>query len=380
MPCGGNFKMDYTLVYNFIATVGNVTNIDKPYTLYYDETNNHRVFKITDNGFNVNEHEFFFILGGIGFEPDNIASVDDINELFNAFSLQATVKEVKFNKHIHKDDKVNFLTLLSNPRITALIEWLNDKNYLIHYSYLDNFYYTTVDIVDSMDESQLLGPDFNRELKNSLYLFIRENQAEFLNFLFEMDYPNIKNHKKFVEKLIDWIGSLNVNEDFCLEYLRQSLKGYRQKQLLFLENNKDKVAIDDYSSFYAQKIITHPNAKHIFDEELIIQKKLIANPVELSGYDLDYKFVKSETERLVQVSDLIVGVISKWLSYVDSAASIINLGEMLNEVSVTQKIILKKFQEILKHSLSESTGFKHSTASNDFEDKVKFFLEYDFSQ
>lgn len=367
--------MDYTDVYNFIASLGGVTNIDKQYILYYDETNNPRTFKITDDGFNVNEHEFF-ILGGIGFEVDNFVSTEDIKELFDALSLQANIAEVKF-KHIRQNAQ-DFLMLISKPKVVKFIDWLFEKKYLIHYSYIDNFYYTIVDIVDSMEESWFGGTELNRELKNSLYSLIKKNQEWFLNLLIEMDYPNIKNHNEFIEKLVDWIWSINIKDDFYLEYLRQSLKSYRDKQLIFLENNEDRVAIGDYSTFYTNMIITYPNANHIFDHELIIEEVLKVNPIELSGYErISYKFVDSKDERLIQVSDLIVGVLRYWMAFLESV-SIQDLGVILDETSKFQRVNLKKFQGILLYSLSVSTGFKHGIGSNDFELKINYFLEYEF--
>lgn len=367
--------MDYSDIYNFISSVGGVTNIEKEYILYYDETNNPRTFKITDNGFNVNEHDFF-ILGGIGFEADNFASTDDIDELFDAFLLQANVTEVKF-KHI-RNNAQDFLELISKPKVAVLIDWLFEKKYLIHYSYVDNFYYTIVDIVDSMEESWSGGLDLNRVLKNSLYSLIKENRNLFLSLLIEMDYPNIKNHDKFVEKLVDWLGSLNIKDDFYLEYLRNILKSYRERKLPLLENNEDRIAIGDYSTFYINLIITYPNANHIFDHELYIEEIMDANMKELLGHEsIKYKFVDSKDERLVQVSDLIIGVLRYWMAFLESA-SIKNLGEILNKISESQKINLKKFQEILLYSLRISTGFKHGSGSNEFELKISYFLEYDF--
>ncbi|MGG0891875.1 DUF3800 domain-containing protein [Cytobacillus horneckiae] len=371
----GGTEMDYSQLYNFIASEGGVTNIDKKYILYYDETNNPRTFRLTDDGFNVNELEFF-ILGGIGFESDKSASDDDIDELFSNFRLQGNATEVKF-KHIRQNAQ-DFLSLLSKPRVTILIEWLYEKQYSIHYSYVDNFYYTIVDIVDSMEESWFGGPVLNRELKDHFYSLIKEYQDWFISLLIEVDYPNIKNHKKFVWEIVDWIWSVNIGDDFYLEYLRQSLKSYRNRQLVFLENNEDKVAISDYSTFYANLIVTFPKADHIFDHELSVEELLNANPIELSGHkDINYKFVDSKDERLVQVSDLIVGVLRYWMAFLESV-NIQELSEILNVLSELQKVKLKKFQEILLHSLDISTGFKHSVASNEFELKVSFFLEYDF--
>lgn len=145
-----------------------------------------------------------------------------------------------------------------------------------------------------------------------------------------------------------------------------------------MENNEDKVAISDYSTFYANLIVTFPKANHIFDHELSVEALLNANPIELSGHkDINYKFVDSKDERLVQVSDLIVGVLRYWMSFLESV-NIQNLSEILNGLSELQKVKLKKFQGILIHSLDISTGFKHGVASNEFELKVSFFLEYDF--
>ncbi|WML42013.1 DUF3800 domain-containing protein [Neobacillus sp. OS1-2] len=367
--------MDYSQIYNFIASEGGVTNIDKKYILYYDETNNPRTFRLTDAGFNVNEHEFF-ILGGIGFESDNAASDDDIDELFSKFQLQGNATEVKF-KHIRQNAQ-DFLSLLSKSRVTTLIDWLLEKQYSIHYSYVDNFYYTIVDIVDSMEESWFGGPGLNRELKDRFYSLIKEYQDWFISLLIEVDYPNIKNHKKFVGEIVDWIWTVNIGDDFHLEYLRQSLKNYRNRQLVFLEDNEDKVAISDYSTFYANLIVTFPKANHIFDHELYVEELLNANPIELSGHKvINYKFVDSKDERLVQISDLIVGVLRYWMAFLESV-NIQDLSEILNGLSELQKVKMKKFQVILLHSLDISTGFKHSVSSNEFELKVSFFLEYDF--
>lgn len=103
-----------------------------------------------------------------------------------------------------------------------------------------------------------------------------------------------------------------------------------------------------------------------------------ANPIELLGHKgVNYKFVDSKDERLVQISDLIVGILRYWMAFLESV-DIEKLSEILNRLSELQKIKMKKFQEILLHSLDISTGFKHGIGSNEFELKVSFFLEYDF--
>ena len=138
--------MDYSQLYDFIVSSGRITNIGEKYILYYDETNNPRTFKLTNDGFNVNEHEYF-ILGGIGFEAENMALEKDIDKLFSELLIQRNATEVKFN-HIRQNAR-DFLSLISKPKVNTLIEWIYENKYIIHYSYIDNFYYTIVDIVDS---------------------------------------------------------------------------------------------------------------------------------------------------------------------------------------------------------------------------------------
>lgn len=40
-------------------------NIDNIYTFYYDETNNMRALKVTENGLNIGEQPICFALGGV---------------------------------------------------------------------------------------------------------------------------------------------------------------------------------------------------------------------------------------------------------------------------------------------------------------------------
>ncbi|WYW24393.1 DUF3800 domain-containing protein [Bacillus atrophaeus] len=76
---------------------------------------------------------------------------------------------------------------------------------------------------------------------------------------------------------------------------------------------------------------------------MFIEEILNANPIELLGHEsIKYKFVDSKDERLVQVSDLIIGALRYWMAFLESV-SIQNLGKILNKISEFQKINLKKF-------------------------------------
>jgi hypothetical protein len=368
--------MDYTILYNYIAETGQITNMNEGFALYYDETNNLRTFKLTDDGFNYDERAFF-VLGGMAFIKGAEPSKEEIEELFIELQLQSSAVEIKF-KHIQQKSK-DFLELLSKPKVKTFLNWLYHKQYAIHYSYIDNFYYTIVDIVDSMEESAYGGFELNRSLKDSLYSLIKEHQDWFVHLLIEVDYPNVKNHKRFVEELADWISTVNIEDDFNLEYLRQSLKSYRKKQLVFLEDNEDRIAIPDYSGFYSNAIITFPNSLHIFDHELRVEALISDNPIELFGAKVgNYKFVDSKDCYLIQISDLVVGILRMWMSFLEMN-DIMSLYQTYNSIQSEIKPVITQFQQILINSLEVSTGFKHGIASNDFELKINSFLEYNFS-
>lgn len=206
--------MDYTDIYENIINSG-ITNFDESYILYYDETNNPRKFCLTQEGFNVNEREFF-ILGGVGFE--NTASIEnlEIDKLLCDFKIQKNTNEMKF-KHIKCKSK-NLTELIIQKRVQILIDWIIEKNAFIHYSYIDNFYYSIVDIVDTVEQSFWIGPEFQREIKDSLYSLIKKIKRGLLTCLSHMTiqilkiitFLSAKLLILFVGKILMKISNLNI--------------------------------------------------------------------------------------------------------------------------------------------------------------------------
>ncbi|WP_281738664.1 DUF3800 domain-containing protein [Enterococcus dispar] len=368
--------MDYTINYGFIKENGNVTNMNEPYMLFYDETNNPRTFRLNDTGFNVDESEYF-IVGGVGFKTLNDADTAPVDKLFHGLRLQSNATEAKF-KHIQQNAK-DFLSLMAKPKVRCFLDWLNGiETAFIHYSFVDNFYYAIVDIVDSTDESWFMGPDFNRELKGQLYSLIKEYKDWFIELLIEVDYPNIKNHQYFITQVVEWLWTVNISDDFHLEYLRQSLKSYRNKNLVFLEDNRDGVAIDDYSGFYANCIVTYKNAYHLFDHETKIEELLNDNSIEIDCEHLkNYSFVDSKDYRMIQISDLIVGILRMWMAFLEDK-NVQQIVMALKSATSEQKEYISKLQQLMRKSLQISTGFKHGIGSNDFEIKMATFIDYQF--
>ncbi|MFK4966511.1 DUF3800 domain-containing protein [Lactococcus garvieae] len=367
--------MDYSNVVDLISKLHHVPNMDKEYILYYDETNNPRVFRLTENGFNYDE-KAYFILGGIAFERTNIPKEEDIEVLLKKLKLQHNLSEIKF-KHI-KQNANSFIDLISKNRVKELISWLHENNYWIHYSFRDNFYYSIVDIIDSLPETGFGGLEFNRDIKNSLFQYIEADKEWFVQFLKYYEYPNVKNHREFINQLLIWIDNINPNGfDFNIEYIRQALKSKKEDVLTLLTDNLTDILIPNFSDIYANSIYTYYKSEHIFDEELEIQKIIDDNPIEVFGKKVSYEFINSKNIIFIQISDLVVGVLRMWMTYLEKH-TITEMKEIFLSLSMAQKQTIIEFQDILNNSLVESFGFKHGSGSNVFEQKIAYFLEYKF--
>lgn len=370
--------MDYTEIRNQSILLGHLSfaKMGKEYEIYYDETNNSRLFKITDEGFNY-DVKAYFILGGLIFEKGDLPSEESLSRLYDDLELQKNIKEIKF-KHI-KQGAVNFLDFLTKPRGQKLIDWLFKNDYWIHYAFRDNFYYSIVDIIDSMEESAFGGIDFNRELKNKLYTNIQADKQTFLKILRRFGYPNIVDQVDFIEAVIEWIEKMNQMDDFLLEYIRQSIKRHRKKSLVLLKNNREAVTIESYDDLYRQRILLFAYSEHTFDQEDVVEKRLKDPPMQISGQSINYKFVDSKDSQLVQLSDITVGILRMWLGYLEGK-TIDELVKDFNNLNLKVKEVITQFQIILNKSLEENIAFKLGISSNDFEQKVAFFLNYNFSK
>ncbi|WP_143353645.1 DUF3800 domain-containing protein [Candidatus Enterococcus mansonii] len=367
--------MDYTGLVKAISELHNVPKMDKEYELYYDETNNSRIFRLTDEGFNFNE-KAYFLLGGLAFEKGKRPSKESLESLVEKLRVQQNSTEIKF-KHIQQKAKV-FLELISKKRTKDFIEWLYDNKCWVHYSYRDNFYYSIVDIIDSLEKSSFGGFEFNRELKSTLYDCIAKDKDWFIQLMIYFDYPNVKDHNQFIDEMLKWFERINPDGyDFNIEYLRQSMNSHRKDILIFLEGNKDRVMIENYADIYRNSILTFYNSFHVFDEELEIQKSLDKDTIEVFGKKVSYEFVKSENSIFVQLSDLIIGVLRMWMAFLESH-SIFELKELFSNLTIAQKQTTIQFQSLMYNSLLESFGFKHGSGSNQFEEKINYFMEYNF--
>jgi hypothetical protein len=351
-----------------------LTKVDDEYTLYYDETNNIRRLYVTPHGFNVRE-PMCFVLGGIahGGPPRPL----DIVGLRNAVRLQPSAKEVK----LEYLGKGSFLQILASEKIEIYLRWLLDHGLFIHYQATDPLYWSTVDIIDSIitDTSLAHLQPFHQLLKDDLFTVVRLDVDQVAELYHRYSYPNIGRAQRsnFIAELRNW---LDMRAELLLETNFQVLKGVleagaRIKALPYLEDETPNTLIESFSGFFIDRICLFKNASHILDVEEVIKARLEAMTFRDGDRVVhNYRFVDSTAESGVQVSDPLVGLLGKFLSYVRRT----HLNELVTArrtLTSSQCDNLSALEELMDRAHAETPAFiQHIMSLTDIE-RAREFLE-----
>lgn len=314
-------------------------------TFYYDESGNCRKFYLTDNGFNDPEAiKGDFVLAGIAHNGKSYEI--DLVSLHEALEYKEGQKELKF-KHLYHNS-ADFVSFMGSKRATEFLEWLDKSGLYIHYSALNNLFYSLVDIVDSLWETHPMCIMYFWDIKNALYDFTIEHQDEVIDILIRHTYPDVKDTVSFCYELCDLISKYNddsiYNLGFFLELFRQMLKAAgKMGKLPFIQDNEPNMLIKEYYLFYLERCEIFSKSLHIFDEEKAVEKNLSNIQLYEHGKILNhYKFVKSHENIFVQISDMIAGLLRRLFIFLDekSIGEIKSLAEKLNENQINNFNIL----------------------------------------
>lgn len=314
-------------------------------TFYYDESGNCRKFYLTDNGFNDPEAiKGDFVLAGIAHNGKSYEI--DLVSLHEALEYKEGQKELKF-KHLYHNS-ADFVSFMGSKRATEFLEWLDKSGLYIHYSALNNLFYSLVDIVDSLWETHPMCIMYFWDIKNALYDFTIEHQDEVIDILIRHTYPDVKDTVSFCYELCDLISKYNddsiYNPGFFLELFRQMLKAAgKMGKLPFIQDNEPNMLIKEYYLFYLEGCEIFSKSLHIFDEEKAVEKNLSNIQLYEHGKILNhYKFVKSHENIFVQISDMIAGLLRRLFIFLDekSIGEIKSLAEKLNENQINNFNIL----------------------------------------
>ena len=336
-------------------------NIAEKMHIYYDESNNCRKFWLDKMKQNFNTFWYKdFVLAGVAVENEIDISLD---EIISRFSLQKNIKELKAKK-IYKGK--DFLGCLNSNAMADLLDLIDDYGLYIHYKNVNNFFYTIVEILDSITTpSEIIefGFDYFR-LKAVLYNVLSENIKNVIKIMIKYSYPNIKNDdiNDFCTDLLSVFKKRteqNVEEKFLAGMLKRAASS---KSLLFIQNNKDFVTQDNYAEFYFESIIKFPQSFHHFDEELSIQNEL-ENYLKVNQCELiKYEFLKSEKCTLIQISDLVAGLFGKMFAFINITPRK-NFKIIIGEMTDFQLKNAVRFDDIRVRSNNKNKGFLHSMTS-----------------
>lgn len=344
-----------------IKELHNYEENNNKYYFYYDETNNYRKVRLDGIGFNDNKVlTDNFTLGGICIEKVKKA---DVHKLILDLKLQKNqeLKSKTFFRGMNDFEKC-----ISHKKLGLILDWILENAY-IHYSDIDGFYYTVIDIVDSILDSDIgrkMPWDLFQAFKSELYSLLKENIFEFLMLCESVNYPNINSEN--VEIFCDFIIRLiedNCEEKeerwFTLETFRQLVKTKRKSdKLIFLSDNLENTIIESFHNFRQERCIVFEKSHHIFDEEkkdeeeMNIDKMLLANGEELKNYE----FRDSRESEEIQISDVIVYLISKYLKFLTYNCTE-KVDEKINGLSEVGKDNMKKFIKIINKSEKENPFF-----------------------
>lgn len=134
--------------------------------------------------------------------------------------------------------------------------------------------------------------------------------------------------------------------------------------------------IDDFSSFYVNRIALFNHSVHILDMEKQIREKLESMGLSRDGVPAtNFTFVDSKTEPGIQIADIVVGLLGKLHSYFTQTRlqDVASLRASLSGISLANVELLR---DCISQSNDANTAFlNHVMSSHDFP-KLDCFLRF----
>lgn len=360
---------------NQVIAAHGLANVDHPFTLHYDETNNIRRLLLTPSGLNVREPRCF-VLGGVAHAGP--APTLHSETLRDVLFLQKSAVELKL-EHLGKGDG---LEVLNGRRIGGFLAWLQAQDVLLHYQVLDPLYWSIVDIIDSIVaehgavQLMMMAP----LLKADLYKVLRSDTADTATWLESYGYPNVGAERR-APFIADLLERIEASEGLLPHFNFQMLKGViqiarRLDALPFLEGEPTNILIDGFGAFYLDRVTLFKNATHVLDIEPRIAAYLEGLPLVSDGCPHhNYRFGDSKLEPWIQVADVVAGLLGKIFTFVNDVSDD-ELEEIIVGLSGSQREALDRLSVLLNHSIETCAGFAHHIVSLDAQQRRARLLGY----
>lgn len=352
------------------------SDIDKSYMLYYDETNNIKKFKLNEekHKFNVSA-DTIFVLGGI--EGEGSIKIEELKSLFD---LQDSVQEVKS----HNIYSGTFADCLKSERLERFLNLLIDKNWHIHFISLNVLYWSIVDILDSIDGFASQNPLEIFTLKALFYRIMKSDITGFSDLVLKYRYPNIDSQDipAFIEEVISICETYKNTsrqvgvKQWCISLIGWLQKASQQKDLVFIQDEEELIMLKELTHIYRSEISTWINSRIIMDNEIDVIYELKKNPISINGNNLNnYIFVDSKMDTMVQLSDVAVGIMSRYLYFIDQNGTdcekVISDTFNENQLNVFRKLnmVLKKSRDFNPLFFNQQTSLEYHGLLNNLVDK-----------
>lgn len=367
--------MDYTDIYNaikmnIIASGITLDNLESDETLYYDESGN--VKHLVVNGGSLNaDSDTVFVLGGV--QADETISLSDLKARLG----KIPTTEIKANK----DLKGDFVAILKKDNLRQVLELIQEKGWHIHFDAVHVLYYGFVDIIDSIDGTEVNPFEFKAEL----YLVLRRDVAKTIEHFKKYKYPNIKNTQKveFLDGIISMIddqiqelASRQIVKPMLMLLKTLFVKAKSQKNLPFIQEEETHVWVKPFVQFYRQEIIQFAKKQLVFDEEKQVQSILGEEEIVIDDQTVsNYCFKDSADDAMIQVSDYVVSIVRKYIMFLDRTQPEVEAD--IAEFDETQMSNFKLINSILKESLDYNPMFFNFTIClHTYKKFMKYMAEY----
>jgi hypothetical protein len=360
-------------VENLRAGMEELRNWDAPIQIYHDETNNIRRLTLTEVGLNAPENRTFAIAGVALQEAETIA---EWTQLRRVLWIQASAPEIKF-EHLAKG---SYEDALGSQKIELFLNWLLDRNMMIHYSALDPLYWSILDIIESLQVDDRLQINLcHMELKTELHHAVLQDASGFMTLLHQFNYPDLLRAQvhPFLEAVMAFVDDhVPKDRSIATTILRQTLRHAARLpglELAFLHDNRAGELIADFSSHFLHRIYTFKNAAHVFDNESYVEKAMQNIELHDGEHRLNYRFADSKAEEGIQLSDVVTGLIGRHFSYLKDR-SLTELMRRRDQFNETQLNNLTSLRKLIDQSDAFSDGLFHAVLPLDTIFKNEAFL------
>lgn len=282
-------------------------------TFYYDETNSIRKLKLRKDS-TLNNELREFILGGVAFKDGCRPNPEGLLEECGLSRTQ----DVKSNSFFKYSD---FTRCLESKRLTLFLNWLVENELYIHFYCQDNLYFNFSDLVDpllKLREEEIDICYLGDTIKSDFYQFAVKNLQSLFEIFNRYSYPEVSREdvNAFCLDLFSLIEEHDSeNESSSLRILKKSLAEImsNDSDFNFIREGESGIISDNFAFTRVWCMIKAPDCKHIFDQERDIE-----NLIEKLNLPFDYEFVDSKGDRMIQICDIVVKFVYKYMEYVKS--------------------------------------------------------------